>query len=293
MGTSVIETYTQVGASKTQGKTIKYGPYEDIEANTYEPIKIHFLNNSPFMTANRILKEVEVSLWGNVAVEEIYSVEHSGAKLVGPFSRLDYDMKRNNDESPDWIKLEGEIPKVATDVYYRDVIGNISSSHLRYEGKYQNLELEMRFPMFGGWKNEFYIGYNLPISQYVTSLSKNKNRHTLAINFGPAIDNLAINDYTVRFILPEGARDIKYNYKYRVEKENGDGDGNEKRYTYLDSPFEGRPVIQFKRQNVVDDYDQIFEISYTLTLPMWREPLMIVGSFFTIFLFASLFRYLS
>lgn len=238
------------------------------------------------MTANRILREVEVSLWGNIAVEEIYSVEHSGAKLVGPFSRLDYDTKRNGDDSPDWITLDGDIPRVATDVYYRDVIGNISSSHLRYEGKTQSFELDMRFPMFGGWKNEFYIGYNLPISQYVTHKG---NRHTLSINFGPAMKNLAIDDYILRFILPEGAKDIKYNFKYRVEKDNSD----ERRFTYLDSPFEGRPVVQFKRQNIVDDFDHIFEISYTVTLPMWREPLMIVGSFFAIFLCASIYRYLS
>lgn len=282
--TSSIEGYTEIEPAKSQSKVVKYGPYKNIAANTFEPIKVHFLNASPFKTATRILKEVEVSLWGNVAIEEIYSVEHSGAKLKGPFSRLDYDMNKMAN-SADWIMLEGDIPLTATDAYYRDVIGNISSSFLRKESTKQHFELQMRFPMFGGWKNEFYLGYNLPISHYVTH---DGNRHTLKVKFGPAMKDLAIDNYIIRFILPEGAKDVKYSYKYPLKREK-----DEKRFTYLDSNLEGRPVIQFDKNNVVDDYDKFIEISYTLTLSVWREPFMIIGSFFAIFLCASIVRFIS
>lgn len=44
------------------------------------------------------------------------------------------------------------------DVYYRDILGNITTSHVRRQQGSTLVELEMRFPMLGGWKNEFYWG---------------------------------------------------------------------------------------------------------------------------------------
>lgn len=38
---------------------------------------------------------IEISHWGNIAVEEHFQVTHSGATLKGPFSRYDY--QRNQD----------------------------------------------------------------------------------------------------------------------------------------------------------------------------------------------------
>ena len=48
----------------------------------------------------------------------------------------------------------------ASDVYYRDLIGNISTSNLRadYSVGESVLELQPRFPMFGGWRNHYTIG---------------------------------------------------------------------------------------------------------------------------------------
>ena len=43
-------------------------------------------------------------------------------------------------------------------MYYRDILGNITTSHVRRQQDSTLVELEMRFPMLGGWKNEFYWG---------------------------------------------------------------------------------------------------------------------------------------
>ena len=56
---------------------------------------IHYENNSPFLTVTQMTRLIEVSHWGNIAVEETYHVVHSGAVLKGPFSRYDY--QRNQD----------------------------------------------------------------------------------------------------------------------------------------------------------------------------------------------------
>ena len=45
-----------------------------------------------------MLRVIEVSHWGNIAVEETIDIYHSGAKLKGPFSRFDF-MRRQGSQS--------------------------------------------------------------------------------------------------------------------------------------------------------------------------------------------------
>ena len=59
------------------------------------------------------------------------------------------------------------LPPSAKDVYYRDEIGNISTSHMHETDDGIELELRPRFPLFGGWKTNYYIGYNIPSYQYL------------------------------------------------------------------------------------------------------------------------------
>ncbi len=56
---------------------------------------IHYENNSPFLTVTHITRLIELSHWGNIAIEETVDIVHSGAMLKGPFSRYDY--QRNQD----------------------------------------------------------------------------------------------------------------------------------------------------------------------------------------------------
>lgn len=55
-----------------------------------DPLKIHYENNSPFLTITSMTRVIEVSHWGNIAVEETVDLKHTGANLKGPFSRYDY-----------------------------------------------------------------------------------------------------------------------------------------------------------------------------------------------------------
>ncbi len=42
-----------------------------------------------------MLRVIEVSHWGNIAVEETLDLYHSGAALKGPFSRYDYQRQQD------------------------------------------------------------------------------------------------------------------------------------------------------------------------------------------------------
>ena len=58
-------------------------------------MKIHYENNSPFLKITRLVRVIEVSHWGNIAVEETIDVVHAGALLKGSFSRYDYQREHN------------------------------------------------------------------------------------------------------------------------------------------------------------------------------------------------------
>lgn len=55
-----------------------------------DAFKVHYENNSPFLTITSMTRVIEVSHWGNIAVEENVDLKHTGAVLKGPFSRYDY-----------------------------------------------------------------------------------------------------------------------------------------------------------------------------------------------------------
>ncbi len=64
-----------------------------------------------------------------------------GAVLKGPFSRYDYQRSSGASAVKGYTSL---LPAAAQDVYYRDEIGNISTSNARTEEDFVSLELRPR-----------------------------------------------------------------------------------------------------------------------------------------------------
>ncbi len=73
-----IESFSRMAPTNSADKTITYGPYSDVEAFSYSKIEIHFENNGPFLTVAEVERIIEVSHWGNVAVEEHIHIRHIG-----------------------------------------------------------------------------------------------------------------------------------------------------------------------------------------------------------------------
>lgn len=133
-------------------------------------MSVHFENNAPFLTVETLYRFIEVSHWGRISVEETIDMVHTGAKLKGSFSRFDYMRRQGGSHSVKSFKTF--LPHSALDVYYRDEIGNISTSNLRMPSKSNKaqpaeIELRPRFPLFGGWRTHYTIGYSVPVYQYL------------------------------------------------------------------------------------------------------------------------------
>jgi len=243
---------------------------------------LHFENNSPFLTIRSLVREVEISHWGNLAVEETYSLEHTGAKFTGAFSRFDY--QRQGAPSSFHI-MTHHLPAEAQDIYYRDEIGNVSSSFVSHPKEdYTKLEILPRYIMFGGWKISFYMGYNLPLSKYLSYDANHPSRYILNVTFAKTFEEpVSIDEIVVRIIFPEGASDIQYRVPFEVDSQDHD-----KHFTYLDTV--GRPVLILQKNNIVGAHNQYFQVTYSFSkFTMLREPFLLIAAFFIFFFIVMIY----
>jgi len=270
---SNLESYTKI-SSKVSENTITYGPFENKEPFSQEEMVIHYENNSPFLAVTNLNRVIEVSHWGNIAVEETIDISHYGAKLRGPFSRFDY--QRSQDGVSSVKSFKTILPASAKDVYYRDEIGNISTSNLREIDGSIEVELRPRFPLFGGWKTHYVIGYNVPSYQYLFNTGDD---YKLKMRFLDHIyDDQVVDQMTVKIILPEKTGSVQFSAPFPVKRLP-----DEVHKTYLDTT--GRPVIIVHKQNLVENHIQDFELRYEFSkLMLLQEPLIVVAVFYILFL---------
>lgn len=275
LATRNVESFTQVKPSAHSETQIVYGPYENTAANTNTEIVVHYENNSPFMTITRLERTVEVSHWGNIAVEETISITHTGALLKGSFSR--HDFQKDTRSGPASVKnYKTILPASATGVYYRDTNGNISTSAMRTLKDSVELDLRPRFPLFGGWKTHYTLGYNVPSFEY---LFHSGDQYLLKMRvIDHVFDDMVVDELVTKIILPEGCKNVKLIAPYAVERSS-----DALHYTYLD--VTGRPVITFRKSNLVENHINDFNVKYNFNkIMMLQEPLLVVGFIFAIFL---------
>lgn len=73
-----IESFSRIAPTNSADKTLTYGPYSNVPPFSYGKIDIHFENNGPFLTVVELERIIELSHWGNIAVEEYIHVKHIG-----------------------------------------------------------------------------------------------------------------------------------------------------------------------------------------------------------------------
>lgn len=185
--------------------------------------------------------------------------------------------------------LSALLPADATNLYYRDAIGNVSTSWVREQDDRLHMELSPRFPILGGWRTEFFIGYNLPTQVPLYSVSV--GLHCCCFGYTKKIVYMCsharivvITSHICQSSLCKGllqssaeafVLDVDVGLPFhqaatddlhvavvlpegathiRVSKQGGmEEDANRsRRFTFLDSSFGGgRPVVRLRKRNLV------------------------------------------
>lgn len=270
-----IESYTKLKPVSLSAMAVSYGPFDKQPPFAYEEMAVHFENNNKFLTVTRLERTIEISHWGNIAVEEHIDLLHTGALLKGSFSRYEYARESKSGQAS-IQSFDTVLPAAATDIYYRDEIGNISTSHTRIKKDSVELNLRPRFPLFGGWKTRYTIGYNVPSYEY---LFHSGDEYTLEMRLLDHIfDDMVVDEMVLKIIVPEGARNMQLDLPYPATRLP-----DSVHHTYLD--VTGRPMVSVTKRNLVENHIQSFRFKYTFPrLLMLQEPLLVAVALYLLFL---------
>lgn len=206
LGSSVISSKSDlIDPSSISGKRVKMGPYSNVPAQSYRPMSLRFKHDRGFLVARRATKQLDVGHWGSIPALEEYEVTNKAADHVGEWSRLDYSDGHASAYGTAIGDVWANLPADATNVVYRDLIGNITSSKLRQPNKGKRpLQLTFRFPLMGGWQNHFWFTYDMAHEQYVKSAESGGATHVITVPIWPSLNtDLLCEQLTIRILLPE------------------------------------------------------------------------------------------
>ena len=286
-----VESYTETDGASHKGDVITYVS-ESTPKFATSKVAVHFPTQYPFDRLQHVTKTVEVSMWGNVEFEEIVDLVNDGPKFIGSYSRLDF--QRSGFVGGGSTRgVSATLVPQAQDIYYRDEIGNISTSFIQRDEYDDNslitVQLLSRFPLFGGWKTNFKFGYNVPAQFLVSKViapigaKEDLNRFVLNITFGSSLLTTVADEAFVKIMLPEGATDIELVAPFGFDEEK-----TTISYNFLD--LTGHPTLELVKKNLVSYYHARHVQVYYSVSPqaLWMKPLVVSGAFFILFLFAMI-----
>lgn len=173
---------------------------------------------------------------------------NQGANLKNQFSRLAWAQSQYYPAASSAIKgLNVPLKVGSLDPYYTDDIGNVSTSRYRSNLKEANLELKPRYPVFGGWKYSFRIGWSNNLKDALRKV-KTGDGYVLKVPFleGPKMgEGVSYDKVELRVILPEGATNVKFETAMPLVAQE-----MLEHKTFMDTL--GRTMLKLTAMNVVD-----------------------------------------
>ncbi|KAL2127347.1 hypothetical protein VTI74DRAFT_10885 [Chaetomium olivicolor] len=286
-----IPDYTKLPGSgdvaefpQKQGSKLTYGPFDEKPAGATQPVSVRFEFNKPVTHVSRLERDIEVSHWGgNVAFEERYTLHHRGANLSSLFNRVKWQQSQYYQPTTFALKeMKFPLRVGSVDPYYTDVIGNVSTSRFRSNKREALLEIKPRYPVFGGWKYPFTIGWNSDAKNFLRKMATGGFVLNVPFLEGPKQqEGVEYEQVQVRVILPEGAENVRYHTT--IPTQSISSVNVEIHKTFLDTL--GRTALVIKARNLVDDLrdrELIVTYDYPLVASL-RKPLIVFGSAIAVF----------
>ncbi|KAL7629599.1 dolichyl-diphosphooligosaccharide--protein glycosyltransferase subunit 1 [Parahypoxylon ruwenzoriense] len=267
-----------------QGSKLIYGSFPEVPAGAASLVSVRYEFNRPVTLVSQLERDVEVSHWGgNIAFEERYTLYNQGANLSAQFNRVKWAQTQYFNPVTHALKeMKFPLRVGSKDAYFTDAIGNVSTSRFRSNRREAVLELKPRYPVFGGWKYPFTIGWNADAKHFLRKMSGDSYLLNVPFIEGPKQpEGISFEHIQVRVLLPEGAENVRFHTTipessitdYTVDLQK----------TYLDTV--GRTVLTITAKNLVDDFrdrDLIISYDYSLVASL-RKPLVVFTSMMTVF----------
>lgn len=127
-----LEVSIEYGDSQeSQPKRKQYSSREHIAPLSPETDTLRFALNTHFTQSKLTKRTVEVSHWGNVNYNDEYYLQNRAATFRGEFSTIDYNKGNKLNGRNAFKGYRIELPHNAWGLFYRDEIGNITTSKVK------------------------------------------------------------------------------------------------------------------------------------------------------------------
>ncbi|SCU85866.1 LADA_0D10374g1_1 [Lachancea dasiensis] len=245
------------------------GPYQKTA-----PLKIVFERNLPSSRVSFLAREVWVSHWAStMQFEESYDLVNDAAPLKGGFSRAEY-MKGQHamKQHGHLTALEMVLPSDSEEHYFTDLVGAVSTFRVLQD----HIFLKPRFPIFGGWKYNFTIGWTNGLSQFLHIEDVDTESFVLSVPIlnGPA--DTYYSKMNLSVYLPEGSEVLDVWCPLPVVSTEVTAS---KSYFDLNN---GHTKVTFELNNMVDTVStsKVFVRYKFSTFSFYRKPISIAASIF-------------
>lgn len=279
-------TYDDSKTTKSGG-SITYGPWEAVAPYSIptDHIEILYEAAGPRLMYESSDRTAEVSHWGNVvSYRDDIVLRNNGPSLKGQFTRLTHQAQTFLNLVPTNVAtmLDLRLPPRSEEVFYVDQIGNVTTSHFKAGDSASVLQLKPRFPLMGGWKYSFSIGWENSMRDVAKLLSDTKTK--VSIPFSNTPSDVAVGVSNMRIVLPEGADVVDVAVPFKNANIT-----YETTYTYLDTI--GRPTVVVSTHNTSDAHNLDVIVVYSLSmLNAIRKPLTVSAAAFALFMTTSILR---
>lgn len=203
IGTNSIEKLDEEKSKNSKRKSGSYSFTTDdvTEPFTFERSKFLYEHNLPLTRAANLNREAWVSHWAStIEFKEDYDLVNDAAELASGFSRSKFMMNGlGKKPSHALVALDMILPEDSHSHYYTDLVGMVSTSKI-FASHYI---LKPRFPIYGGWKFNFTIGWTNPLSNYLKVLSDEEYILSVPLLQGP--QDIFYDSVNLSVYLPEGA----------------------------------------------------------------------------------------
>jgi oligosaccharyltransferase complex subunit alpha (ribophorin I) len=300
-GTAGVEEFPQ-----KQGSKLTYGPFGETQAGAVLPVRVRFEFAKPVTHMSVLERDIEISHWGgNIAFEERYTMHNRGANLSTLFNRVKWAQSQYYNPNTHALKeMKFQLRGGSVDPYYTDAIGNVSTSRFRSNEKHAVLEIKPRYPVFGGWKYPFTIGWNSDAKNFLRKTKQGGFVLNVPFMEGPRQpEGVEYEQVNVRILLPEGAEYVRSqlsiiyyvltccrrrNVKFHttIPESSITEHSVQIQKSYLDTI--GRTALIIKARNLVDEFrDRDLVVSYDYPfLASLRKPLVVFASMVGVFVAA-------
>ncbi|XP_018335541.1 dolichyl-diphosphooligosaccharide--protein glycosyltransferase subunit 1-like [Agrilus planipennis] len=127
-----------------------------VPAFSYELVSISYVTDEVFFEIENLERTIEVSHFGFIIIQDKIRLANKGSKMVGHFSPYQ-DLRLNS--------LRAVVPRSARNFVFFDHLGKINTWKIEKNEDLNFFIYKIRTPLYGNWKSEYTIGYELPTEE--------------------------------------------------------------------------------------------------------------------------------